>query len=289
MTTGIGTYATLAGIQARNQNTSSADAAEIQVFCDQVNAWIESVCGRVLAPIPVVKSTTVGGLAIGATSLTVASAADIVNLQVEDELAIGPVTGTHESTNVIAISGTTVTFGVPLANAYLTGAPLERVYLRDGYDSSSGDDSSQGRVLLDMRGIVMLTALEIASYTRGAFALIPATDYWLRPTPNQRDPGWPATELHMTNIPSPSNPYPAFFPGYANVRLWGQTGWPAMPTTIVGLAERVVVALWQMRAGGGAYGIAPGSDTAQQIPHLLSIDDWKTIQRYTIKSIMAVG
>ena len=288
MGTSIGTYATLAGIQARTQNTASADAAELQAFCDQVNSWIESVCGRVLAPIPVVKSTTVGGLAIGASSLTVASAADIVNLQVEDELAIGPVTGTHESTNVIAISGTTVAFGVPLANAYLTGAPLERVYLRDGYDASSGDDYSEGRVLIDMHGIVTLTALEIASFTRGAFSLIPATDYWLRPTTNRRDPGWPATELHMTNIPSQVNPYPAFFPGYGSVRLWGQMGWPAMPTGIVGLAERVVAALWQMKSGGGAYQVAPGSDSAVQIPHLLSVDDWKTLQRYTIKSMEIV-
>jgi hypothetical protein len=288
MTTAIGAYATLAGVQARNLNTAAGDAAELQVFCDQVNAWIESVTGRVLAPVPVVKATANTALSIGDTSVPVTLAADIANLAVGDELAIGPVTGTHESSPVQAITSTTITLGVPLANAYGTHAPLERVYLRDGYDSSNGDGSSQGRILLDMRGIVVLTALEIASYTRGAFALIPSTDYWLRPTPNQRDPGYPATEIHMTNIPSPSNPYPAFFPGYGNVRLWGVTGWPAIPTGIVGLAERVVVALWQMKSGGGAYQVAPGSDATEQIPHLLSIDDWKTLKRYTIKTMETV-
>ena len=289
MGTSTGQYATLAGIQARIGNVSSADATELQTFCDQVNSWIEGATGRVLAPVPTVKATVSGALSIGGTSLSVTTAADIADLAVEDEIAIGPVGGTHESVPVLAIASTTITLGVPLANAYATHAPLERVYLRDGYDAASGDDIVPGRCLIDLHGIVYLTALEIASYTRGAFSLIPSTDYWLRPTPQHRDPGYPATELYMTNIPSPTNPYPAFFPGYGNVRLWGQMGWPAIPTGITGLAERVVAALWQMRTGGGAYGVAPGSDAAVQVPHLLSTDDWKTLQRYTIKTIGIVG
>ena len=289
MTTATGAYATLAGVQARIGNVSAIDAAELQTICDQVNSWIEGATGRVLAPVPTVKATVNGALSIGDVSLSVTLAADIANLHVEDEIALGPVTGVHESVPVLAISSTTITLGVPLTNAYATHAPLERVYLRDGFDAASGDDIVPGRCLIDLHGIVYLTALEVATYTRGPFSAIPSTDFFLRPTANHRDPGYPATELYMTNIPSPANATPAFFPGYANVRMWGQVGWPAIPDGIVGVAERVVAALWQMKSGGGAYGIAPGSDTAQQIPHLLSSDDWKTLQRYTIKTIGIVG
>jgi hypothetical protein len=296
MTTAIGAYATLAGMQARIGNLAAGDAAELQKFCGQTNAWIEQRCGRALAPLPVVKSKIDIAVLAGATAVHVATPADIVALAIGDELAIGPVTGTHESSPVLDIvpdatpsDGSTITLGVPLENAYGINAPLERVYLRDGFDAASGDDIVPGRCLVDLHGIVKLTALEIASYTRGPWSVIPSTDYWLRPTPQYRDPGWPATELYMTNIPSPTNPYPTFFPGYGNVRLWGVVGWPVISDDMVGLAERVVAAHWQMKSGGGAYSVAPGSDAAQQIPHLLSTDDWKLIQRYTLKSIEVIG
>lgn len=285
MTTAVGQYATLAGVQVRLGNSSSADSAELQVFCDQVNAWIEQATGRVLAPLPAVTSTLAADVAAGATTITVAQASDIANLAVGDELAIGPVTGAHESSAVNAISGTTVTLNVALAAAYSSGTAVQRVYLRDGMDAGSDGDYTSGRILVEQRGVVYLTALEIAPYTRAEFAVIPLTDIWLRPVASERQPGWPATELHMTNVPSPGNPYPAFFPGYANVRLWGQLGWPAIPTDIAGIAERAVVGLWQMRAGGGAYSVGPGTDTAQAIPHLLSVTDWRTIQAYRVKAV----
>lgn len=282
MGTAVGQYATLAGVQARIMNSTTGDAAELQVFCDQVNAWIELTTHRVLAPLPTLTGTLASPAAAGDTTLTLSTAP--AGLALEDELAVGPVTGVHESSNVIGVNGAVVTLGVPLVNAYLVGAPVERVYLRDGFEASS-DELLPARSLVEPRGIIFLSALEIASYTRGEFALIPASDYWLRPTPQQRQPGWPATELYMTNIPSPTNPYPAFFPGYGNIRYWGQLGWPAIPTDVAGIAERAVVALWQMRAGGGAYTVNPMNDASENIPHLLSLTDWRTLQSYIAPSM----
>jgi hypothetical protein len=255
-----------------------------------VNAWVEQATGRVLAPLPAVTATLAADAAAGATTLTVTLAADVAALQAGDELAVGPITGVHESAPVNSVSGATVTLGVPLANAYAASAPLQRVYLRDGSDAGSDGVYDTGRILVEPRGVAYLTALEIAPYTRAEFASIPLTDIWLRPVASERQPGWPATELHMTNVPSPSNPYPSFMPGYGNIRIWGQLGWPAVPTDVAGVAERAVVGLWQMRAGGGAYGVgpAPGGDQAQAIPHLLSLTDWKTIRAYARKSAMAV-
>ena len=276
MATAIGTYADPSAVWTRMGNPGSPDAA-LQSFCDQVNGWIEYTTGRVMAPLPRFTSTLSVPAAVGATTVSLASAA---GLMAGDELALGPVTGTHESSPVVSINSGTVTLGVPLVNAYATSAPVERVYLRDGFDAAASDDMVPGRVLMEERGIVSLTALEIASFTRGAFSVIPLSDIWLRPVVNQRQPGWPATEMLMTNIPSPSNPYPTFFPGYGNIREWGQLGWPQAPDEIVAIAERVTVSLWQMRAGGGAYSVAPPTDGAVMIQHLLSYDDWRTLKGY---------
>ena len=280
MGTAAGQYATVAGVAARIPVTDATALTELGVFCDQVNAWIENTTHRVLAPLPAYIDALTAPTSVGATILHVTSTAGVALM---DEIAVGPVTGVHESGPVYATTSTTITLGVPLVNAYLSTAPVERVYLRDGSDADS--DDRQSDCLIEDRGIVVLRALEIASFTRGAFALIPTTDYWLRPTPQRRDPGYPATEIYMTNIPSPSNPYPAFFPGYGNIRYWGILGWPQIDDAITGLAERTVAGLWTMRSSSGAYDVAPSSDVSQAIPHLLSLTDWKTIRGFTRKSL----
>ena len=276
-------YATAAGVAARIPNNDASALAELGVFCDQVNAWIESKTHRVLGPLPTYVDALTSPVSAGATVLHVSSTAGVALM---DEIAVGPVTGVHESGPVYATTSTTITLGVPLVNAYASG-PVERVYLRDGFDATS--DYRQSDCLVESRGLVVVRALEIASFTRGAFAVIPTSDYFLRPTMQTREPGWPATEIYMTNIPSPQNPYPAFFPGYANVRYWGQLGWPVVSDTIVGLAERVVAGLWTMRSSSGAYDAAPSTGVAQQIPHLLSLTDWETIRGYTLKSVEIIG
>ena len=281
MSTSVGPYADPAAVWTHMGNSGSPDAA-LQAFCDQVNGWIEYTTGRVLAPYPTFTSTLASPASAGDLIVTLA---DSSGLQAGDELAFGPVTGTHESSPVVDATSGTVTLGVALANAYATSAPVERVYLRDGFDASVSDDMVPGRILVEDRGIVTLTALEIASFTRGAFSVIPLSDIWLRPVVQQRQPGWPATEMVMTNIPSPSNPFPAFFPGYGNIREWGQLGWPDEPDEVVAIAERVTVALWQMRAGGGAYQVGPPTDGVASIQHLLSYDDWRTLKGYQRKSL----
>src|SRR5258706_14408487 len=176
--TAIGTYATLANLKLRLAITDANDDAQLQKFCDGVNAWIESKTGRILAPIA-------GG---------------------------GP-------------------------------------FLFDGHDILEG-----GRLLLIPQGIRAITLLEVATYTGGAFATVPATDYFLRPNAQERDPGWPATELWMTDLPSAGNPAPYFFPGFANIRITGPgggtLGWAAQPDDIVAIAEKLVTMAWQGRQSG---------------------------------------
>lgn len=204
-------YATLAGVKARLGITSTTDDALIQSLADQVNAWIESTTGRILAPDP----TT--------------------------------------------------------------------VYTQDGWDALEG-----GRMMPFPRGIRSLTSVEVAAYTGGPFSTVPATDWFLRPSDPDRVPGWPYTELWMTNIPSVGNQYPAFYPGFGNVRLTGAFGWDAIPPEITDVALTTVVRAWQGRQSGQADVIGNDETGAPIVSRFVSARDRATLRRYTIESVMVL-
>jgi hypothetical protein len=138
------------------------------------------------------------------------------------------------------------------------------------------------------QGIRAITTLEVATTTGSAFSTVPPTDYFLRPTAQERDPGWPATELWMTDVPSAGNATPTFFPGFNNIRITGPAGgtlgWPAQPDEIVGVAEKIVVEGWQGRAVGQRNQMGD-SDFAAAIRTVLDGSDWHLLGRYTVKQV----
>ena len=283
MSTAIGQYATLLPAKERlttgGQAFGNTDDSLLQSFCNQVNGWIESKTGRVLAPYPAIATTVTAGGAAGSVAITLASAAG-VNLR--DNLMLGPVTGTHEHITVAAIAGNVVTLQSPLVTTYANGTAVSRVIILDGYDALEG-----GRMMPLSDGIVTATSLEVAFYTRGDYGLIPTTDWYLRPTPmSGAEPGWPATELWMTNFPTSGAVSTTFPSGFANVRLACTPGWPAIPDEISSLALNLVTTLYRRRGvGGGGDSMTTGSDGSRTISLLLDANDWRTIQRYTDKSI----
>jgi len=275
MTNPVGAYATLAAAKLRLGFTDVVADRDslIQDFCDQVNGDLESFTGRVLAPIPTFVTTLSAPAAAAATSVTLTS---VVGLVVGDPLLFGLVTGTREHAYAASISGSVVTLQTALANAYASGVAVERVTLLDGF--SALDD---GRAIEVPAGVVSLASVEVATYTGGPFSLIPGSDWFLRPPARELDPGWPWLEVAMTNIPSAGNTTPVFFPGYDTVRLRGQFGWSAIPPEIAGMANMLVVTLWQMRSSGGAYSTAIGGDGRQSTVHMLSDLDYRQLLRYT--------
>lgn len=159
-------------------------------------------------------------------------------------------------------------------------------FLFDGRDALEG-----GRLLVIPQGIRAINTLEVATTTGGSFSTVPATDYFLRPTAQERDPGWPATELWMTDIPSAGNATPYFPPGFANIRITGPAngtlGWPAQPDEVVAIAEKIVVLGWQAKASGSADETGSG-DYASIVRSVLDGRDWHTLGRYTVKSVEIV-
>jgi len=51
MTTAIGAYATATALKVRANITDTTDDTLLGTICDQINAYIESECGRVIAPV----------------------------------------------------------------------------------------------------------------------------------------------------------------------------------------------------------------------------------------------
>jgi hypothetical protein len=214
MPTAIGSYVTTATAKAR-LGIPSADTTDdtlIGKVCDQINAYIESYTGTVLAPI----------------------------------------------------AGTLVkTF--------------------DGYKCTSN------RVLLIPRGVRTITLLENSAYTGGPFQTIPSTDYFLRPSGYDLNPGYPYTELVMTNVPSAGNPLPTFNPGFDNIRITGTWGWPQTPDEITEIAEVMAVRAWAGRQAGQTDQIGVSEGGMPIISRTVSLRDRETLGRFRLKRPDEIG
>ena len=250
-------------------------------MCDQANMWIETKTGRVLAPFVVTSTTSVGSLPAGSTSVTVVAH----TLSIADNVMIGPVSGAHESVTIVNIVGNVLTLATPLVGSYGAGVAVHECYIFDGFDAMES-----GKMLPVSVGIAQVTSLEVSTFSAGQggsttpntiFYTMPNTDWFLRPGPQDRTPGWPATELWITNVPVPSNSTPSFFPGYANVRVIGVLGWPTLPDDIVECALNIAVGLYRARSSSGGDVINMGSDGGRTIERSLSWEDKMTLQRYS--------
>lgn len=284
MATAVGTYAVLANVLVRMAQSGvtfgAGDNPLLTSLCNQTNGWIESKTGRILAPFPLIATTVVSGGGAGSQSVTLASGTGVV---IGDALMFGPVSGTHEHGIVASVAGAVIGLQWPLVASYSGGAVVARVQLWDGEEALEG-----GRCLPVAGGLVTATSLEIAFYTGGAYNLIPTTDWFLRPTPLEREPGWPATEVWMTDIPSSNNPCPMFTRGIGNIRAVCQPGWPAQPDEIVALAERLVVGAYRARGAGGGQSITIGSDGTRLIEMSMTAQDWYLIKSYAAKEVVIV-
>jgi hypothetical protein len=163
-------------------------------------------------------------------------------------------------------------------------APISSTaYTFDGFSAIE-----EGRCLLvPSLGVRTITLLEVAGYTGASFTTMPSTDYFIRPTAQERDPGWPGTEIWITDIPSASNTYPYFPRGFANVRITGTWGWPAIPDEIVDCAETVVVRAFQARRTGQSD-TAAMLDGTTVISRILASEWRQLLERYTVKNVEIV-
>jgi hypothetical protein len=315
MGTAIGSYATLAGVKSRLVSDSSVafsagDDILIGSLCDQINQFIESPqgCGRVLAPRPVgsgvasaneIQTVTLAksaGVVTGGHwtltfngSTTTDLAWNINGAALQAALRLLPtinganVTVTGDGPYAIEFIGTLAGLAQSLmtadaahltvapctATVVLTSTPQTALYYFDGNGS---------RVLwLDVRSV---SELAVATQTGGTYTVVPATDYFLRPLPQDRSPGWPATRIELSDYPTGSAWF--FWPGYATVRVKAVVGWPAIPDDITGVALTAVVRAWHARQSGQTDIVGNDETGAPIVSRYISGQDWFTLKAYRV-------
>jgi hypothetical protein len=152
------------------------------------------------------------------------------------------------------------------ATVALVSTPQDALYYFDG---------DGGRVLwLDVRAV---SELAIASQTGGSYTVIDADDYFLRPLPQDRAPGWPATRIELSDL---SATY--FYRGYSTVRVKAVTGWPAIPDDITDLACTMVVRAWHARQSGQTDIVGNDETGAPIVSRYLSARDRDTLRAYRV-------
>lgn len=160
-------------------------------------------------------------------------------------------------------------------------------FLYDGFQASDGGPIvAGGRCLIESRGIVSLTTVEVATFTGDTFRTIPTSDWFLRPS--RPTPGWPFTQLWITNVPSSGDTTPGFYPGFATVRLTGVRGWPAIPPDITDVTLSMVVGAYRARAAGGGDRIEIAPDGTRTFERVLSSADLATLHRYSLRELVIV-
>jgi hypothetical protein len=297
MTTAIGSYATLAAVKARLSGSfDTEDDLLLTDLCDQANQFIESPqgTGRVIAPRPVgsgvasaneIQSVTIAGVGTwsltfdGSTTTSLAANAAAATVQTALEalptIGTGNATVTGNAGGPYAVEFTGALAG--LAQPLMTGSPAATVALvstpQDALLYFDGDGSDT--LWLDVRAV---TELAIASGTGGAYTALAATDYFLRPLPQDRSPGWPATRVVLSDIASQRT-----FPrGYSTVRLTAVTGWPAIPDDIADVACTMVVRAWHARQSGQTDIVGNDETGAPIVSRYLSARDRDTIKAYRV-------
>lgn len=156
-------------------------------------------------------------------------------------------------------------------------APYAGTFTFDGYEAL--DD---GMTLPVRRGIVSLTSLEIAGQTGEAFQTMGTGDYFLQPA--QREPGWPAFRIVLTDIPSSAVPFAYFPPGYQNIRAAGTFGWSAIPDELTDVALTTTVRAWQARMAGQSDIVGTDEYGRPLVSRYVSGRDRETLTRFKFKS-----
>jgi hypothetical protein len=128
------------------------------------------------------------------------------------------------------------------------------------------------------KGIAQATTLEVATTSQpesgGTYAMVASADWFLRPVTAEREFGWPATRICLSNTSSSR-----FYPGYNVVRVTMALGWDKVPADIQAIALRAVVGSYSSKSS--PTGIT-GPSGATFMLRNVSPEDREKLDRYTL-------
>lgn len=139
-------------------------------------------------------------------------------------------------------------------------------------------DTRLGHILPIPYGIRSVTSMGVAATDQpddgtGTYLAVTLSTILLRPSPIARRPGWPATQLRLTQ--SPIDIRIPFRTAANGAKIVGNFGWAATPPTVARIAIAASVAEYIDRRRGGQGG-ADGID----LPRLLNDDQLAALARF---------
>lgn len=144
------------------------------------------------------------------------------------------------------------------------------------------DVRQASRTLWVVAGIASMTTLEVATQTGGAFTTVPTTDWFLDPPEQDRDFGWPATRVTISDVPSGSIPF--FYPGKRVVRGTMAIGWETIPSDVAGIGEAAVVRRWKAKQSGQAD-IVGASEFGSRTLRFISPEERERLDWYAYRPV----
>lgn len=148
-------------------------------------------------------------------------------------------------------------------------------------------DGEGGRYLYVPMGIRAITALAIGDYTGDTRDTLAATDYFLRPSTQDRLPGWPALYVLLSDQPAGSH---SVFPvGIETVSMTCTAGWAAIPDDLSGIADTTAVRAWHARQSGQADIIGNDETGAPLVSRFVAPEHWGVIKGYRARQPAVIG
>ncbi len=159
-----------------------------------------------------------------------------------------------------------------------------RLFLRNpasGTDTFLFDVATSSRSLRVPQGVAAASTLEVATGSQpesgGTYTTVTAAQWFLRPVEHQRDYGWPATEIVISDV---SGSY--FAQGYNTVRLIGALGFATVPANIGAIGIRAAAAA-TLAKGSVGNAVALGPTGGVTILRNISPEDRQTLDWYSVK------
>lgn len=138
-------------------------------------------------------------------------------------------------------------------------------------------DTEFGHTLAIPRGIRTVTSMGVAALDQpdagGAYSAVTASTILLRPVPAERKPGWPATEVRLTQ--SPLDVRIPFRTAANGATITGDFGFAATPPVIQRIAIAAAVREYLDRRRGGSAGV-----DSIDLPNLLDPSQLATLARF---------
>lgn len=149
------------------------------------------------------------------------------------------------------------------------------------------EDCIDDHTLAVRQGIRSITSITVAPSTGDAAVSGTIADFVILPRSQNRRPGWPGEIVRIKD--SVTGAVSLFGAGFANIVIVGDFGWAAVPDSVKGVAELMVVRGWHAQMAGQADIVGSEAGGEPTISRYVSPRDRATLRSFRPLGGLVVG